>query len=57
MSFILRCKTKRPPPNRGIRAIVPLPNRDAADPHKLLFESTEAVSACYNRGQEISNGS
>ena len=38
-------------------AIVPLPNRDAADPHELLFDSTEAVSACYYRGREISNAS
>ena len=34
-------------------AIVGLPDRDAADPHKLLFDSTEPVVGCYCRGTAI----
>ncbi len=30
--------------------IVALPDRDAADPHELLFDSTEPVVGCYCRG-------
>jgi cytosine/adenosine deaminase-related metal-dependent hydrolase len=33
-------------------AIVALPDRDAADPHELLFDSAEPVTACYCRGEE-----
>lgn len=31
--------------------IVALPDRDAADPHELLFASDEPVTACYCRGE------
>jgi aminodeoxyfutalosine deaminase len=34
-------------------AIVALPNRDAADPYELLFDSKEPVVACYCRGKPI----
>jgi aminodeoxyfutalosine deaminase len=34
-------------------AIVGLPSRDAADPHALLFDSTEPVVGCYLRGSAV----
>jgi aminodeoxyfutalosine deaminase len=34
--------------------IVALPDRDAADPHELLFHSTERVVGCYCRGTAMS---
>jgi aminodeoxyfutalosine deaminase len=34
-------------------AIVALPDREAGDPHELLFDSAEPVVACYGRGQQI----
>ncbi len=33
-------------------AVVALPDRDAADPHELLFDSTEPVVGCYFRSIE-----
>ncbi|HZZ73922.1 MAG TPA: amidohydrolase family protein [Pirellulales bacterium] len=34
-------------------AIVPLPDRDAADPHELLLHSNEPVCATYYRGEKV----
>jgi cytosine/adenosine deaminase-related metal-dependent hydrolase len=34
-------------------AIVALPDRDAADPHELLFHSTAPIVGCYCRGTAI----
>jgi imidazolonepropionase-like amidohydrolase len=34
-------------------AIVALPNRDAADPHELLFDSAKPVVGCYCRGAKV----
>jgi cytosine/adenosine deaminase-related metal-dependent hydrolase len=36
-------------------AIVALPDRDAADPHELLFNSTEPVVGCYVGGRPAAN--
>lgn len=41
------------PGKRADLAIVALPNRDAADPHELLFDSAEPVVACYCGGQHV----
>jgi cytosine/adenosine deaminase-related metal-dependent hydrolase len=38
------------PGKRADLTIVPLPDRDAADPHELLFDSDAPASACYCRG-------
>jgi aminodeoxyfutalosine deaminase len=37
-------------------AIVALPERTAADPHELLFDSTEPVVGCFCRGAAIEPG-
>ena len=42
------------PGKRADLAVVALPDRDAADPHELLFDSEEPVVACYCRGEEVS---
>jgi len=36
-------------------AVVPLPDRDAADPHELLFESDAPVVAAWFRGQALAH--
>ena len=41
------------PGKRADLAVVALPDRDAADPHELLFESDEPVVACYCGGVEL----
>ena len=43
------------PGKRADLAIVALPERDAADPHELIFDSTEPVVGCYCRGVAWSN--
>jgi 5-methylthioadenosine/S-adenosylhomocysteine deaminase len=40
------------PGKRADLAIVALPDRDAADPHELLFDSTEPVVGCSFCGVE-----
>ena len=35
------------PGKRADLTVVALPDRDAADPHELLFDSEEPVAACY----------
>jgi aminodeoxyfutalosine deaminase len=40
------------PGKRADLAIVALPDRSAADPHKLLFDPAASVVACYCRGVE-----
>ena len=41
------------PGKRADLAVVALPDRDAAYPHELLFESDEPVVACYCGGVEL----
>ncbi|MCD4728490.1 MAG: tRNA (adenosine(37)-N6)-dimethylallyltransferase MiaA, partial [Pirellulales bacterium] len=41
------------PGKRADLAIVALPERDATDPHELIFDSTEPVVGCYCRGVAI----
>jgi cytosine/adenosine deaminase-related metal-dependent hydrolase len=41
------------PGKRADLAVVALPDRDAADPHELLFQSDEPVVACYCRGVKV----
>jgi len=43
------------PGKRADLAIVALPERDATDPHELIFDSTEPVVGCYCRGVACSN--
>ena len=44
------------PSKRADLAIVALPDRDAADPHELLFDPAARVVACYCRGLTASGG-
>ena len=41
------------PDKQADLTIVALPDRDAADPHELLFDSEQPVIACYFRGNQI----
>ena len=43
------------PGKRADLAIVALPDRDAADPHELLFDPAARVVACYCRGKANSD--
>jgi cytosine/adenosine deaminase-related metal-dependent hydrolase len=36
--------------------VLALPDRDAADPHELLFDSELPVTACYCRGRKVEMG-